>query len=84
MTIIPAAQNLLLTSTHPNHVENTEKTQKFRLVPKDSTRLILSSHSDYVVRNKLLKDCTFGGLGVAGNSVMRPRQELGGVTCKHG
>ncbi len=81
MTMIPAAQKLLLTSTHPNHIENTEKIQKFRLVPKDSTRLILSSHSDCVVRNKLLKDCTFGGLG---NSVMRPRQELGGVTCKHG
>jgi hypothetical protein len=82
MTIIPAAQKLLLTSTHPNYIENTEKIQKFRLVPKDSTRLILSSNSDCVMRNKLLNDCTFGGLGVdhpfcvAGNSVMRPRAYL--------
>jgi len=66
MTLQPAKHNLLLTSSHPNHkvYEKSEKIQRFGLKPKDSTRLISNSYSYCVVRNILLNDCTFGGLGV--------------------
>jgi len=81
MTLQPAKLNLLLTSSHPNHkvYEKSEKIQRFGLKPKDSTRLISNSYSYCVVRNILLNDCTFGGLGVD-----HPFNLVGIVSCALG